>query len=161
MVVLPIIFIGWAATAVATAAVITVSVSTLVPLLVLAAGFEAIFALHINVERIGRYLQVYFEEEGGWEQVAMTYGQRFPGGGPDALFVQLFVFATSINFLPVALGAEDIAEITVLAIAHLLFIYRLRTARAAAAKQRAIDLERFSAIRSNAPANGNPATGAQ
>ena len=63
MVLLPVIFIGWAATAVATAAAITVAVSTLVPLLVLAAGFEAIFALHINVERIGRYLQVFHEQE--------------------------------------------------------------------------------------------------
>ena len=33
----------------------------LVPLLVLAAGFEAIAALHLNVERVGRYIQVFFE----------------------------------------------------------------------------------------------------
>ena len=45
MVVLPIVFIGWAGTAVATAAVITVAISTLVPLLILVAGFEAVFAL--------------------------------------------------------------------------------------------------------------------
>jgi hypothetical protein len=44
MVVLPIVFVGWAGTAVATAAVITVAISTLVPLLILVAGFEAIFA---------------------------------------------------------------------------------------------------------------------
>src|SRR5882672_3243542 len=86
MLVLPVIFVGWAGTAVATAAVITVAVSTLVPLLVLVAGFEAIFALHVNVERIGRYLQVFHEPDGGWENVAMAYGQRFPGKGPDALF---------------------------------------------------------------------------
>ena len=54
MVVLPIIFIGWAGTAVATAAVITVALSTLVPLLILVAGFEAVFALNVTVERIGR-----------------------------------------------------------------------------------------------------------
>src|SRR6476619_2001167 len=67
MVVLPIVFIGWAGTAVATAAVITVAVSTLVPLLILVAGFEAVFALHVNVERIGRYLQIFHEPDGGWE----------------------------------------------------------------------------------------------
>src|SRR6185503_1556776 len=86
MVVLPIVFIGWAGTAVATAAVITVALSTLVPLLVLVAGFEAIFALHLNVERIGRYLQVFHEKEDGWEHVAMQYGRRYPGSGPDPVY---------------------------------------------------------------------------
>ena len=83
MALVPLIFFGWAATAVAMTAVITVSVSTLVPLLVLAAGFEAIFALHLNVERIGRYLQVYHEAEGGWEHVAMAFGQCVVGIGSD------------------------------------------------------------------------------
>ena len=114
----PIIFIGWAATAIATAAVITVAISTLVPLIVLVAGFETLFALHMNVERIGRYLQVFHEADGGWEQVAMAFGQRFPGG-PDPLFAQLFVLAISMNFLPVVLGGE-LPEIVVLAVLHLL-----------------------------------------
>ena len=82
MVVLPVVFLGWAGTAVAAAAVITVPISTLVPLLVLVAGFEAVFALYVNVERIGRYLQVFHEADGGWERVAMLFGQRFPGAGP-------------------------------------------------------------------------------
>ena len=153
MALIPLIFIGWAATAVAMSAVITVSVSTLVPLLVLAAGFEAIFALHLNVERIGRYLQVYHEADGGWEHVAMAFGQRYKGGGPVPLFVQLFVFAASLNFLPVTLVAEDVAEVVVLALAHLVFIYRIRTARATSLKQRAADLERFTAIRNDSPAS--------
>src|SRR5688500_4887533 len=92
MVLLPVIVIGWAGAAIATAGVITVAVSTLVPLLVLAAGFEAIFALHMNVERVGRYLQTFHERGDGWEQIAMVFGQRFPGSGPDPLFAQLFVF---------------------------------------------------------------------
>ena len=147
MALVPFIFVGWAATAVAMTAVITVSVSTLVPLLVLAAGFEAIFALHLNVERIGRFLQVYHEPQGGWEHVAMAFGQRYKGSGPDPLFVQLFVFAASLNFLPVTLVAEDVAEVVVLALVHLVFVYRIRTARATVARQRAEDLERFAAIR--------------
>src|SRR5690606_36019225 len=65
MVLVPVTFIGWAAVAAGVSAVITVAISTLVPLLVLAAGFEAIFALHLNVERIGRYLQVFHEQDGG------------------------------------------------------------------------------------------------
>ena len=143
MLVLPIIFVGWAGTAVATAAVITVAISTLVPLLVLVAGFEAIFALQVNVERIGRYLQVFHERDSGWERVAMSFAQRFPGTGPDPIFSRLFVLATSVNFLPAALGWESIAELVVLAILHLLFINRIRLARAFAASQRAQDLERF------------------
>ena len=148
MLVLPLIFVGWAGTAVATAAVITVAVSTLVPLLVLAAGFEAIFALQVNVERIGRYLQVYDEGDGGWERVAMRFGQRFPEAGSDPLFSRLFVLATSVNFLPAALGWENMPELVVLAILHFLFINRIRLARAFAASQRAKDLERFVALRS-------------
>jgi fatty acid desaturase len=147
MLVLPIIFVGWAATAVATAAVITVAISTLVPLLVLVAGFEAIFALHVNVERIGRYLQVFHEHDRGWERVAMTFTQRFPRTGPDALFSRLFVLATSVNFLPAALGWESIPELVLLAIPHLLFINRIRLARVFAASQRAQDLERFLELR--------------
>ena len=97
MVVVPIVFIGWAGTAVATAAVITVAISTLVPLLILAAGFESVFALHVNMERIGRYLQVFHEEpEIGWEGVAARFGQRYPGAAPDPLFSRLFVLATSV-----------------------------------------------------------------
>ena len=55
MALVPLVFVGWAAVAVATAAVITDALSTLVPLLVLVAGFEAVVAIHLNVERIGRF----------------------------------------------------------------------------------------------------------
>jgi hypothetical protein len=145
MVLLPLIFIGWAGTAVATAAVITVAVSTLVPLLVLVAGFEAIFALHVNVERIGRYLQVFHEPDGGWEHTAMRFGERFPRTGGDPLFSRLFVLSTSVNFLPAALGG-DVPELVILAVLHLVFINRVRLARAFAATQRTADLERFTVL---------------
>ena len=146
MVLAPIVFIAWAAIAVATAAVITVALSTLVPLVVLAAGFEAIFALHTNVERIGRYLQSYHEDAGGWEHVAMEFGRRFPGKGPDPLFSRLFAAAVSINYLPAALGGTPI-EMGLLALLHFVMIYRIRSARQAAAGQRALDLERFTSLR--------------
>ena len=55
MLLIPFVFTAWAGVAIATSAVIAVALSTLVPLLVLAAGFEATFALYTNVERIGRY----------------------------------------------------------------------------------------------------------
>ena len=149
MVVLPLVFIGWAGTAVATAAVITVAVSTLVPLLILVAGFEAVFALHVNVERIGRYLEVFHESESGpgWEHTASLFAQRFPAAGLDPLFGRLFVLATSVNFLPAALGWENMAELVILAALHLVFINRVRLARTFVITQRVEDLRRFTALR--------------
>ena len=147
MILVPIVFIGWAATAIATAAVITVALSTLVPLMVLAAGFQAIFALHVNVERIGRYLQAYHERAGdGWEAVAMA----FRATGPDPLFGRLFVLATAVNFIPAALGGEP-WEIATVATLHLAFIYHARTATGFAQKQRGEDLQQFERIREAGP----------
>ena len=156
MLLVPMVFVGWAATAIATAAVITVALSTLVPLLVLAAGFEAVFALHLNVQRIGRYLQVFHEPDGGWEHVTMEFGRRFTGVDTDPLFSRLFAIAVSVNYLPVALGGE-VTEMVVLAIAHLFFVNRIRVARTMAASQREKDLERFTALRAaQAATNGAP-----
>jgi hypothetical protein len=151
MVMVPIIFTAWAATAIATSAVITVAISTLVPLIVLAAGFEATLALYLNVERIGRYLQVFHEpsngalEAGRWEHVTMEFGRRFPGGGVDPLFGRLFMLATSVNFLPVALGGIPL-EIGVIAVVHFLFISRVRLGQRAGRIQRVADLEHFQAL---------------
>jgi len=133
MVIIPFIFMGWAATAVATAAVITVAVSTLVPLLILVAGFEAVFTLHVNVERMTHYLQVTHGGDGGWE--AADFYPRSGRKGPDPLFSRLFVLATSVNFLPAALGWENLPELTILAILHLLFINRVRLGRAFAVRE--------------------------
>jgi hypothetical protein len=55
---------AWAAASIATAALASTPVAVLLPLLVLAAAFEAVFALHVGVERIGRYLQVFHEGAG-------------------------------------------------------------------------------------------------
>src|SRR5262249_18700914 len=104
MILLPVTFALWGAIAIATTAAIALPLAALLPLMVLAAGFEAIYALHVNVERIGRYIQVFHEPDGGWEHVAMAFGQRFPGTGPDALFSGPFLVATALNYLPVALG---------------------------------------------------------
>ena len=70
------VFVGglaaWAAGAMAST-LINVPLVTVIPLLVLAASFEAVFALHIGVERVGRYLQVFHGDT--WEQSAMAFGQ--------------------------------------------------------------------------------------
>jgi hypothetical protein len=98
------------------------------------------------VERIGRYLQVFHEPDGGWEHVAMTFGERFPGGGPDALFSTLFLMATALNYLPVALGGTN-PELVALGILHLVLAFHIGTARRRASRQRKLDLERFEAIK--------------
>ena len=155
MILVPFAITAWAAVAVATSAVITVAISTLVPLLVLAAGFEAAFALYTSVERIGRYLQVFHERDAGawWEHASTEFERRFPGGGPDPLFARLFMTAVSVNFLPVTLGGTTI-EIVVLAALHFVFINRIRLAQNAARAQRALDLERFQTLTRAADGSG-------
>ena len=148
MLLLPATFGLWAGAIIATTALIELPIAAILPLLVLAAGFEAIYALHVNVERIGRYLQVFHEPGGGWEHVAMAFGQRFPGRGPDALFSNLFLIATALNYLPVALGGTR-AELAAGGLFHLLLAFHIGTARSRASKQRAQDLERFHAIKNS------------
>jgi len=146
MILLPVTFGLWGGAAIATTAAVALPIAALLPLIVLAAGFEAIYALHVNVERIGRYIQVFHEPDGGWEHIAMAYGQRFPGKGPDALFSGLFLIATALNYLPVALGGAA-PELVVAGLLHLVLAWHIGTARSRASYQRQQDLERFQAIK--------------
>ena len=114
---LPLVFIGWAGTTIAAAGVITVAISTLLPLLVLAAGFEAIFALHASSAPVPPRVE----------------------GAPDPLFGRLFVLAISVNFLPAALNFEFVAELLLLAIPHFVLINRIRVARQVLGRLRASD----------------------
>jgi hypothetical protein len=138
----------WGALAVATAAAIALPVAALLPLVVLAAGFEATTALHVGVERIGRYLQVRFEEAAGrpmWETAAMQFGARGRAIGSDALFSTVYVLATFLNFLPVALTAL-VPEVVALGAMHAIFLWRVVTVRRAAAGQREAELRAFREI---------------
>ena len=138
--------IGWAGLVLASAAIGAPPAGTLLPLLVLAGVFEAIFALHIGVERVGRYLQVFFEAEGGWERTAMAYGQAYRGG-PNPLFTFVFTAAAVLNFLPVLVAEPIAVEVVAMGAAHLCFIARIVMAIRAAGRQRATDLERFQRIK--------------
>ena len=135
--------IGWGALTTATAALASLPVATFLPLLVLAVTFEAIFNLHVGVERIGRYLQVFHEGETGWEHTAMAFGPPLKGTGTDPLFVALFLIATLLNFVPVLLAEPVQLEITVVGAVHLAFVARVLIARRSASRQRAADLRRF------------------
>jgi len=131
-------------------------VAVLFSLAVLIGGFEAIHALHVGVERIGRYLQVYYEHpEAGprWENTVMAVGPALPGGGIDPLFTVVFTCATFINIIP-ALALQPRAtdtELAVIGVLHLALVIRIVRARGAAARQRAVELETFRAIRSQIP----------
>jgi hypothetical protein len=150
MILLPVTLALWGAIAIATTAAVAVPIAALVPLLVLTAGFEAIYALHVNVERIGRYIQVFHEPDGGWEHTALVFGQRYPGRGPDALFSGIFLIATALNYLPVALGGTT-PEMVVAGLLHLLLAIHIGTARRRAGKQRALDLEHFELLKNEEP----------
>jgi hypothetical protein len=122
---------------------------TLVPFVVLVATFELNFFIHTGVERIGRYLQVFYEERAGavgWETTAMSYGAKFPSG-LDPLFSVVFATAAILNFFSALPVAERRPGWIVLSfVAHLVFGYRIVSARKLAAAQRALDLDRFRSL---------------
>lgn len=137
----------WASLTVVTFALAPFPAATVLPLLVLAAGFEVVFNLHTGVERIGRYIQVFHEAEPGWEHVAMAFGQRFAGAAGDPLFANFYRTAAVLNFLPAAFTRPRPVEVAVVGAIHALFIVRVEIARRQAARQRAIDLDRFQQLK--------------
>jgi len=124
---------------------------TLVPMLALATTFEISFFIHTAIERVGRYLQVYYEEDGqGWEHTVMAYGRNFPGG-TDPLFVTLFSVAALVNFLALLGSATRRPGWILLSlIAHVILGWRFFSARRLAADQRALELERFGGLKKGA-----------
>jgi hypothetical protein len=146
----------WAAFLIAVLAFLPIPVAAAIPLLVLAATFEVIRPLHFGSERIGRYLQVFYEEAGepgrsltdtpSWERVAMSFGV-VPGTGGHPLFVPLFLMATALNYLAVLLPEPEPVELGVMAIPHLAFVAWLVASDRAMRKQRAIELARMRELR--------------
>ena len=136
--------------------------ATLAPLLVLAATFEISFFVHTGVERIGRYLEVFYEEATGsvgWETMARLYGRSFPGG-LDPLFLTIFGTAATINFFSAfALTTRRPGWMVVSLAAHILFGSRLVSARKLAAGQRALDLERFRTLKDQRPTTNDQRLG--
>jgi hypothetical protein len=137
--------VSWAGVTTATAALASTPLAVLLPLLVLVATFEAVFALHVGVERIGRYLQVVHAD--GWEQVAMAFGRPAGAIGLDALFSIVFLIATLFNFGPVLVTNPIGSELVFVGGAHMLFVLRVIVARASAARQRGVDLARFQELK--------------
>jgi hypothetical protein len=150
MALLPVTIIGWSALTTVWLSFSAPPLTAVLTLAVLVAGFEAIHALHVGVERIGRYLQVFYEigpETPSWETTAMAVGPTLPGGGTDPLFSAVFVSASAMNLLLVFLAAPVVSEVVVTVVPHLVFVARIVRARSAAARQRAVELESYRALR--------------
>ncbi len=139
--------VGWGALTIATAALASLPVATFLPLLILAATFEGVFSLHVAVERIGRYIQVFLESDGGWEHVAMAVGKPLKGTSSDPLFTAHFIIAVILNIVPALLAQPVAIEVTVVLAVHLLVVVRIVLARRVATHQRAADLKRFTDLR--------------
>ena len=140
--------VAWGALALATAALASTPLGTFLPLLVLAAVFEGVYALHVGVERIGRYLAVFHEgdKDRGWEHAAMAFGRPKGAASADALFAVPFFLAALFNATPALYFQPTTPELVFIAGGHALFLVRLFSARAAAAKQRLVDGARFEEL---------------
>lgn len=151
MLLAPVTFVGWGLVNATLLLFGPPPAVVVLPLLVLAAGFEAIHALHGGAERIGRYLQVFYEADPQgprWETAAMSVGPALPGGGIDPLFSVLFISGTAVNLLPLVLSPPPPVQLASLVAVHAAFVFRIVRARVAAARQRAVELESFKAVKS-------------
>ena len=149
--------IAWAGVALATVALALPPIVTLIPLLVLATSFEITFALHTGVERVGRYIQVFFEDPGGragWEHRIMEFGRSSTRRlSTDPLFVRSFLLGIGLNFVTVIASGPVAVEWAALGIAHALLVVRILAARREAGGQRAADLSRFNEIKKSENVN--------
>jgi len=136
---------AWAGLALGASALGVAPLLSVLPLIVLAGSFEAVFALHVSVERIGRYLQVFHAD--GWEDAAMSFGVPLAGLGVDPLFTSLFAAAALCNFVPVLEAGPVPAEWVGIGGVHLLFLFRLVLARRVSSRQRSADLARFQQLK--------------
>lgn len=147
---------AWAVVLVAVLAWLPNPVASVVPLVILLATLEAVRTLHLAVERIGRYIQVFCEEDPGrgsphgppaWEHTAMQFGPSLPGAGGHPYFLAVFLLATVVNFLAVLFPGPLPIELTTLAIPHVALIIWLIYCDRGMRKQRSAELARFRELR--------------
>lgn len=136
-------------------------VAAALPLMALLATFEVIRPLHAGAERIGRYLQVFFEETGSapapgatatltppaWERTAMAFGPAVPGAAGHPLFLPVFGLATAVNFLAVLMPGPVPVELALMALPHAAFLAWLAYADRGMRTQRTRELARFRELR--------------
>lgn len=127
-------------------------VTTLIPLVALAATFEAVLGLHAGVERIGRYLLVFHRDQ--WEQTAGAFGRPAGALTADPLFAGVFAVAALANLIPLLTTTPIMQELVVVGVAHAAFSVRILMARAAAARQRRVDTARLEQMRAESSSRG-------
>jgi hypothetical protein len=150
---------AWAAVLLGVLTWLANPVASVVPLLVLVGTFEVLRTLHLGVERIGRYIQVFFEERDAprapshppmWEHTAMAFGPSLPGAGVHPYFLPVFFMATVVNFLAVLFPGPVLVELAVLAVPHVAFLVWLIYCDRGMRRQRAEELARFRALKDSA-----------
>jgi hypothetical protein len=152
--------LSWAGVLTAILIALPYPVAAIVPLTVLIGTFEAIRPLHVGAERIGRYVQVFFEETATdstgplappvWEQTAMVFGSAVPGAAGHPLFGPLFAIATLVNLLAVLLPGPVAVELSFMAVPHGAFLIWIVWADRVMRGQRARELARFRELRDQA-----------
>jgi Flp pilus assembly protein TadB len=149
----------WATVLVAVLVWLPNPIASTVPLVVLLATLEALRTLHLGVERIGRYIQVFFEEDSAtgapsgapaWEHIAMQLGPSLPGAGGHPYFLAVLLMATVVNYLAVLFPGPLAIELATLAVPHLAFVTWLIHCDRGMRKQRATELARFRELRARA-----------
>jgi hypothetical protein len=156
MVLVTVACVAWGGLAVAVMLVAPVALLLLLPLVVLATGFEINFALHLGIERVGRYLQVAFEERSavpGWETASLQFATRFVVRGPDPLLIWIFVAAVAGNYVCVLLTNAEPTDLGVVTLIHLGLLSRFAVARRTVRAQRQDDLARFRELIGERPDN--------
>jgi hypothetical protein len=151
-------FLSWAGLLGLTLVALPYPVAAALPLMALVAAFEVIRPLHAGAERIGRYLQVFFEEAASdgapgaltppaWERTAMAFGAAVPGAAGHPLFLPVFVLATAVNYLAVLLPGPVPVELALMALPHAAFLAWLVYADRGMRAQRTRELARFRELR--------------
>jgi hypothetical protein len=146
-------FLGWAALWTAGFALISDVRAPAVSLAVLWATFEIIRPLHIGAERLGRYLQVFYETPGqvpAWEHTAMALGAAVPGAAGHPLYIPLFVGATLLNATALWFDGPLAFDGALMLGPHLALLWWLWRADRAMRRQRTDDLVRLQALRATA-----------
>jgi hypothetical protein len=146
MVLAPIVVIAWASLAIVVVLFGDLPIAALPPLAILVGGFEAINALHVGVERIGRYVQAFYEGTPGgpsWETTAMAVAPHVRSSGVDPLFTVVFAAATILNLTTALVPEPTPIETLVIGGFHAAFLLRIARARQVAGTQRARDLRAF------------------
>jgi hypothetical protein len=147
---------AWAVTLTAVLAWLPSPMASLVPLVLLLTTFEVVRVQHLVVERIGRYVQVFYEEAGSgadalrpptWERAAMHFGPATPGAGGHPLFLPVFAVAVLANSLAIIFPGPIAVEAGTLAVPHVAFVAWMLYCDRGMRRQRAADLERYRALK--------------